>query len=184
MQTPVARRTMTPAEFEAYAALPENRERRLELIAGEVIEVVSDNYAAEIAAIIIIRLGQFVLEHNLGRVTGPDGGYMVDGARLIPDVAFVSSVRHPKRKRAAWTPYAPDLAVEVLSPGNSDDEIRLKVVSYLRAGTTVWVVDPNGRRVEVYEPDTSPVVRTVGDTLSGGDVLPGFTLAVAGIFPE
>ena len=184
MQTPVARRTMTAEAFEQYVALPENADRRLELIEGEVYEVVSDSYASEIGALLLGLILQFVRAHGLGRVTGADGGYEVAGNRFIPDVAFISTARQPQRPRTAWNPLAPDLAVEVLSPGNSDEEIRMKVGSYLYAGTTVWIVDPERRRVEVYPPGKPPFSAGMQDTLSGGDVLPGFTLAVTEIFPE
>ncbi|MBL8145667.1 MAG: Uma2 family endonuclease [Anaerolineae bacterium] len=184
MQTDIARRTMTAVDFEQYTSLPENRDRRLELIEGEVIEVVSDYGASESAARILILMGGFVLERHLGRVTGADGGYAVGDDHFIPDVAFIASARYRKGTSPAWCPVAPDLAVEVLSPGNSEPEMRLKTASYLYAGTTMWIVDPDRKRVEVYTPGKPPFTAGVQDTLTGGEVLPGFTLAVNDIFPE
>lgn len=184
MQTDVVRRAMTAEAFEQYAALPENAGRPLELIEGEVIEVVSDFDASESAARILIHLGGFVLEHRLGHVTGADGGYVVGEDRFIPNVAFVRQERYRKGASPAWCPIAPDLVVEVLSPGNSDSEMRLKTASYLYAGTTVWIVDPERKRVEVYTPGKPPFTAGLQDTLSGGEVLPGFTLAVKDVFPE
>ena len=66
----------------------------------------------------------------------------------------------------------PDLAVEVLSPTNYADEMRIKVVNYLLAGTTVWVVDPINKRVEVYIPNQSPFIVGIDGELDGGTVLP------------
>ncbi len=183
MQTDITQLTMTAEAFEQFSLQPENAPRRLELIEGEVIELVSDSYASEIAAIILGYLIQYVRVHELGRVTGADGGYAVSDDRYIPDVAFISKARQPDRPHTAWNPVAPDLAVEVLSPGNTDDEIRIKVVTYLQAGTSVWVVDPDRQIVEVYVPGQPPVRATRADTLSGGDVLPGFSLAVSEVFP-
>ena len=184
MQTNIARRTMTAEAFEQYAALPENRDRRLELIEGEVIEVVSDFDASEIAAGILAAIHAFVRTHKLGRVTGSDGGYIVGDDHFIPDVGFISNSRFRKGASRAWCPVAPDLAVEVFSPGNSPYEIRMKVASYLYAGAVVWVVDPEIKRVEVYAPGKPPFTAGVQETLNGGDILPGFTLAVNDIFPE
>jgi Uma2 family endonuclease len=60
--------------------------------------------------------------------------------------------------------------------------MRTKVVNYLRAKTTVWIIDPDKKRVEVYAPDKSPRTLSVSDVLDGGDVLPGFSLTVKDIF--
>lgn len=184
MQTDVVRRAMTAEAFEQYAALPENAARPLELLEGEVIEVVSDYDASEVAATILAFILLHVRTHRLGRVTGADGGYVVGDDHFIPDVAYISSARYRKGSSPAWCPVAPDLAVEVLSPGNSDSEMRLKTASYLYAGTTVWIVDPERKRVEVYTPGKPPFTAGLQDTLSGGEVLPGFTLTVKDVFPE
>jgi Uma2 family endonuclease len=60
--------------------------------------------------------------------------------------------------------------------------MRIKVVNYLRAGTTVWVVNPDLKTVEVYVPGQPPVVKLLADTLDGGALIPGFSLAVKDIF--
>lgn len=184
MQTDVVRRAMTAEAFEQYAALPENAGRPLELIEGEVIEVVSNDLSSEVAMLIGAMITLFVRTQGLGRVTGADGGYVIGDERFIPDVAYISWARQPERPGVPWNPIAPDLAVEVLSPGNSDSEMRLKTASYLYAGTTVWIVDPERKRVEVYTPGKPPFTVGLQDTLSGGEVLPGFTLAVKDVFPE
>ncbi|HEX2907912.1 MAG TPA: Uma2 family endonuclease, partial [Phototrophicaceae bacterium] len=118
-----------------------------------------------------------------GYVTGAEGGDVVFGERYIPDVAFVSRQRQPHPSRAAYNPISPDLAVEVLSPTDDPGDLRVKVVNYLLAETTVWVVNPDKQQVEIYAPSQSP--RTIGpaDRLEGGSVLPGFTLPVQDIFP-
>jgi Uma2 family endonuclease len=183
MQTDTSPRTLSAAEFEQYASLPENADRRLELIAGEVIEMVSDFQASRIAALILAHILMHVLSRQLGYVTGADGGYIVGNDRFIPDVAYISNSRFRQGPSPAWCPVAPDLAVEVLSPGNAEPEMRLKVVSYLRAGTLVWVVDPVRHIVEIYATDQPPRLATTADTLTGGDVLPGFSLAISEIFP-
>jgi Uma2 family endonuclease len=119
----------------------------------------------------------------MGRVTGADGGYVVSGERYIPDVAFISKEKQPEPSHEAYNTTPPDLAVEVLSPSNDPGDIRIKLFNYLRAGTVVWLVDPDKKEVEVY---ASGQAKKLGldSILDGGDVLPGFTLPVKEIFPD
>lgn len=173
----------TLEEFDRLVEQPEYANRLFEYVGGEIVEVVSNNYSSEIAMRIGARLLLFVEEHNLGRVTGADGGYKVSGERYIPDVAFISKAKQPKPSREAYNSNAPDLAVEVLSPGNEPDELRIKVANYLLAGTTVWVVNPDKQRVEVFAP-SQPVAKVgLNQAVDGGSVLPGFSLPVSIIFP-
>ncbi len=175
---------MPVEEFERIAVLAENADRRLEYIGGEVVEVVSNNYASMIAARIAARLVLYVDEHGLGYITGADGGYQVGTDRYIPDAAFISRAKQPEPPRHTWNPHPPDLAVEVLSPTDEPDIVRLKVASYLSAGTVVWLVNPDKQQVEVYAPGQAPQRIGIGGTLRGGDLLPGFELAVQDVFRE
>ncbi len=177
-------RRMTVEEFDQFVLLPENADKSFEYIAGEIIEVVSNDRSAEIAMIIGAFITVFVLQHQLGRVTGADGGYIIAGERYIPDFAYTSKLRKPKPSGEAYSSVTPDLVVEVLSPANTAAEMRVKVINYLHDGVTVWIVDPDKKRVEVYAPDQPSKVVDIKGTLDGGSVLPGFTLAVKDIFPE
>jgi Uma2 family endonuclease len=98
-------------------------------------------------------------------------------------VGFISTTRQPKRPHVAWNPLAPDLAVEVVSPTDSAKDIGDKIVNYLAAGTVAWYVYPDDQEVKVYEAGEPVKTLTINDTLDGGKVLPGFTLAVKDIFP-
>ena len=180
----VQTKPVTAEEFERFVMLPENAERLFELVGGEIVEVVSNSESSELGALMIILLGSFVRPRGLGRITGADGGYIISGERYLPDCAYISKAKQPKRSRVAYNPTPPDLAVEVLSPSNTPTEMRIKIVNYLRAGVLVWVVDPDLQRVEVYAPDQPPRILGLTDTLDGGSVLPGFTLAVKDIFSE
>jgi Uma2 family endonuclease len=163
---------------------PENVDRDFELIAGKIVEKsVSSPRASVVAVYIMSRVVFFVDDHDLGHVTGADGGYVVSGERYIPEGAFISKRRQPELSIEAYNPLAPDLALEVLSPTNTDEETRIKVSNYLAAGTVVWLVDP-GKRVEVYRPAQPLLILGVGDTLDGGDVLPGFKLSVSDILAK
>ena len=174
---------MTVAEFERFAALPENADRLLEYIGGEVVEVVSNQRSSAVAHTIGFFIQLYLREKGLGGiVTGADGGYMIAGERYIPDVAWVSPARQQGISDQAYSAIPPDLAVEVLSPSNDPDDMRIKVVNYLRAGTTVWVVNPDKRHVEIYAPGQAPQRIPEDGVLDGGDTLPGFALAVKDIF--
>ncbi len=177
-------RPVTIEEFERYILLPENIHRNFEFIAGEIVEkMVSSRRSANVAAWILIQMGTFVLEHDLGTVSGADGGYIVSGERYIPDVSFVSKARSSAGDDVAYYPLPPDLAVEVLSPTNTDEEMRVKVSNYLAAGTVLWLVAPR-KRIEVHRPGQPVQVLYADDVLDGGDLLPGFQLSVRDILKK
>ncbi|MCC7206344.1 MAG: Uma2 family endonuclease, partial [Anaerolineae bacterium] len=115
-----AKRLYTAEAFEALALSPDNAERRLELIGGEVVDVVSNVYASRLAARILGALVAYLDRNPLGDVTGADGGYCVGDDRYIPDVGYMAKARQPDPPlEAAYNPLPPDLAVEVLSPTDS-----------------------------------------------------------------
>jgi Uma2 family endonuclease len=171
-------------EFEEFIYLPENVAREFELIAGEIFEAVSNSYSSMIAASILSEIGMYVRKRKLGYVTGADGGYIVTGERYIPDVGFISIERQPRPSRESYNSNAPDLAVEVISPTDSDKPLHIKIANYLAAGTVVWVVHPDSRTVEVFHPGQAVQIMDINGVLDGGDVLPGFTLAISDIFPD
>ena len=180
LQTPY----VTEDEFNRFVLLPENRDRNFEYIAGEIVEVVSNSKSSATAGKLFARIGVHVDDNHLGRVTGADGGYMIFGEKYIPDAAFISYKRQPVDPEVAYNPIAPDLAVEVLSPGNTEPEMIRKIGNYLAAGTVLWVADYVSKTVDVYVPNQPRKTLRVGDFLEGGDVLPGFRLAVANIFSD
>jgi Uma2 family endonuclease len=80
---------------------------------------------------------------------------------------------------------APDLAVEVLSVGNTPGEMARKRQEYFSAGVqVVWQVDPRTRTVEVFTVPAQSTVLHEAQTLEGGMVLPGFTLPLQELFSE
>lgn len=178
-------KTMSVTEFDEYVLLPENAEFHLEFIGGEIIEVVSKNYSSEIAAELLFHIKLFIKEQKLaGHVTGADGGYMVSGERYIPDVAYISAQRQTQASHEAYNPLAPDLAIEVLSPTDSERKLHIKIANYLAAGTIVWVVRPEERAVEVFVPNQAVKVLGENDILEAGSILAGFRLPVKDIFPK
>jgi Uma2 family endonuclease len=178
----VQARHVTVEEFGQFVMLPENAERLFEYIGGNIVEVVSNSKSSKLGLFIGGKIITFVVEHGLGRVTGADGGYIVAGERYIPDVGFISLQKQPEEPDVAYNPLAPDLVVEVLSPANAPGNMRVKIGNYLQAGTTVWVVDPDLKQVEIYAPGQKVRIMTVNETLDGENVLPGFKLPIKDIF--
>jgi Uma2 family endonuclease len=178
---------VTLEEFDEYINRPENADRLFEYIGGEIVEVPSNTYASEIGYNIGFPIKLFLRDNNIaGHVTGEAGGYMVLGERYAPDVAYISSARQPELAKAGHNPIPPELAVEVAFPSTykTQEELRIKVANYLSAGTMVWIVRPETKIIEVYTPGRQVLILGINDTLDGGDVLPGFKLAVRDIFPE
>ena len=180
----VQRTQVSPDEFERVVMLPENADTLLELIDGEIVEVVSNEKSSALASRLGILVGGFILFNRLGFTTGADGGYQIGSERYIPDFAFVSNKRQLTPSNEAYGSVPPDLAVEVLSPSNTPDEMAIKVDNYLRANTVVWIVNPDAQRVTVHRPDAPPKTFDISETLDGGSILPGFTLPVRDIFAE
>src|SRR4029079_9339855 len=140
-----------------------------------------------IAVTISFLIRTFLDSHNLGLVAGADSGirFKINLVRM-PDVSFIrwDSVDDPdeiENPPGAFLEYPPDLAVEVLSPGNTRREMEIKLEEYAKAGVKlVWYVDPERKEVDVY-PKASPKRKKtigIGGMLEGGDILPGFTLPV------
>ena len=99
-----------------------------------------------------------------------------------PDIAFVTRDRLPPPATTGYPALAPDLAVEVLSPGDRPGEVLAKVADWLTAGTRlVWTVDPERRVARVYRHDGSETLVTAEDALEGEDVLPGFACSLESI---
>ena len=100
----------------------------------------------------------------------------------MPDVAFISTDQLPSDRSTA-SPVPPDLAVEVVSPTDKLYQVEEKAFAYLEAGTQlVWVVKPPSKIVTVYRPETDITVFTRNDTLSGEEVVKGFSCQVAALF--
>jgi Uma2 family endonuclease len=166
----------------------DGNERLCELVEGTLVEKPMSYEESQIAVTIILALGSFVRRRRLGIVTGEGGAVKLFGGLIrIPDVAFASWDRFPgrKRPRAPIPELAPDLVVEVLSKSNTRAEMKRKLEEYFGAGVRlVWLVDPRKKTVRVHTTVEPFVVLKEGQSLDGGDVLPGFTLSLDDLFAE
>jgi Uma2 family endonuclease len=175
-------RLMTAAELSQMPGLG-----RCELVRGELIQMTPAGFEhGRIAANVGWLLKEYVKGKSLGVVTGAETGFHIghdpDTVRA-PDAAFIRAERVPATPVRGFFAAAPDLAVEILSPGDRASEVLAKVQDWLDAGCrAIWVVDPETATVTVYPGRDRIVVLGRSDTLSGGDVLPGFSMLVGEIF--
>jgi Uma2 family endonuclease len=160
--------------------------KRYELVKGVLVEMSPTQRPHNALTVELLRLlANHVRSGRLGEIGGPDAGFTLtrdpDTVRS-PDVSFVSKGRLTPMEDGYYT-VAPDLAVEVASPGNSKTEIHEKVVEYFQAGTRlVWVVFPKSRAIYVYHAPNEITVLSGDEMLDGGDVLPGFSVKVRDLF--
>lgn len=178
------RELYTLEDFEAVISLPENADKLFEYIAGEIVEVPSNPFASKYSMRIGRYLGQFVDDNNLGHVTGEQGGFVVDGERYAPDVAFISIERQPELVKAGYNPNPPELAVEVEVPvtAASERKVNIKIKHYMAARTTLWVFYPEIQQIKVYVPGQQVQILGLGDTLEAESILPGFKLLIDDVF--
>lgn len=163
-------------------------DRLCELVDGVLVEKAMGYRESMLACYLIQLLGIFVRERNLGLVSGEAGMMrLFKGLVRIPDVAYIRWAALPGGKvpTAPVPKIVPDLAVEILSESNTAREMDRKLAEYFTTGVRlVWIIDPDARTVTVYTAATVPVVLSESDTLTGGEVLPGFTLPLKGFFAE
>jgi Uma2 family endonuclease len=159
-----------------------------DLIEGELHEV-SPSWikSSVIAARLNRHLGAFVEDNSLGFVSGEEGGFHLKrnpDTVVAPDVAFVKQKNIPAGYDFnSFFPGPPDLAVEVVSSSDTQADILRKITTYAAADVpVVWVVYPEQRAVTVHELDGPPRTFEQGEILTGGELLPGFELAVDDIF--
>jgi Uma2 family endonuclease len=166
--------------------LPDTGLRR-ELVRGEVIETMPPGGQHGAIAVILAMLLRLWTKQTVGGYVGVEAGYNLahdpDTVRG-PDVSYVQAKRIPSAgvPEGFWD-LAPDLAVEVVSPSETAEDVREKVRDFLNAGTPlVWTIYPRTREVIAHTPDGIARTYSAYDSLEFLDVLPGFTCTVAELF--
>ena len=160
---------------------------RTELVKGEIIHLMPTGhphgfYEVNLATF----LNVFVRTHKLGRVLGGEVGIYThrqpDTVRGA-DVAFISHERLAQVQSKSFLDVCPELIVEVMSPDDAWSEVNEKLEEYFAVGAQlIWVVDPRRQRLHIYRSLTDLEILTAQDTLTGGEVLPGFQVPVAELF--
>jgi Uma2 family endonuclease len=173
-------------EDDVVAALDGPEKRLCELVDGVLVEKAMGTKEGVLGGLIVYYFWAFLDENDLGIAVPADGPVRLQlGLVRIPDVSFISWERLPAGQLpdAAIAPVVPDLAVEVLSQGNTKGEMERKLRDYFEAGVRlVWFIQPKNQTATVY---TSPSKsRRIGkdQALDGGEVLPGFRLSLKELF--
>ncbi len=144
------KKRLTYAEFAVIQSQPENADKILELVDGEISQKSSYFMPSVFAARLGAFIGVFLLTNRFGYVTGEAGGYILsDKYTFNPDVGYIAKARLPQTP-AREVSVTPDLAVEIMSPTDSKRKLREKAEIYLRYGTRlVWLVFPSEQRAGV-----------------------------------
>ncbi|MDE2767661.1 MAG: Uma2 family endonuclease [Chloroflexota bacterium] len=132
-------------------------------------------------------LGNFIMPRRLGRLMGSDAGVWLErdpDTVREPDIAFISAEKSPLDERViGYTEGAPDLVVEIASPGDSRRELNDKALMWLGFGVRlVWVVHPDTRTVDAHRTNYPVATLSGAQALDGLDILPGFTCPLRNIF--
>ena len=180
----IEQKLVTLAEFEAFLA--QHSEGLYELIHGEIVEKVPTQEHGVIATKLSARLLVFMEDNGIqGHVAVEARFRPIDDDQndRLPDVSVHLTDQPPIKIGAVVG--MPNLAIEVKSTNDTYSLMRDKAAYYIENGCQiVWLVYPEKKIVEVYQPEQDLDMLVVGDMLDGGTVLPGFSLAVSAIFPE
>ncbi|MBA3943620.1 MAG: Uma2 family endonuclease [Herpetosiphonaceae bacterium] len=170
---------------EEMALLPEDEQR--EIYNGQLVEMSPVGWPhGAVVANLLVAIAPWA-KAGPGGYVGTETGCLVarnPDILFAPDVLYISAARIQAvgQPRSYWEG-APDLAVEVVSPGDSAMAVREKIRQYLQAGARlVWVVYPPSREVIAYLPDGTATQYGEHSTLTNSEVLPGFACAVADLF--
>ena len=181
--TPTAVKFMTGEEF-ALTDCPDS----YELVRGRIVPMPPPNLNhGQVEGNIVGHVFVFLQSHKTGRVVCGDSGVYTgrdpDTVRGV-DLYYISNERFAKRDTTKnYLTVAPDWIAEVKSPSNTEGYIQEKIAEYFNINVRmVWLVDPEERCVHVYRSLTDVRTFHEEDTITGEEVLPGFSLQVAKIF--
>ncbi len=176
---------VTVEEFEQFLRLSTNQNRLFELIHGEIVEKTPTEEHGILTLAIGAAIRSFVKQHQLGRV-GVEIRYGLLTDRVnsrLPDVSFTGGQRPVVREGAVLR--MPDLAIEIKSPNDTIKAMRDKAEYYLENGVKlVWLIYSHKRFIEVYTTDHESEILFGSDVLTGGDVMPGFSIPVVEVFAD
>ncbi|MEG4395096.1 Uma2 family endonuclease [Microcoleus sp. BROC3] len=158
---------------------------QLELVDGKIIvtgpsDIVSSEIGLEFGRLLL----NWVEPRKLGRVFESSGGFILPNSNLTaPDVSFVVADRLKQSKRY-FAELVPDLVVEIKSQSDRLQPLREKILSFIELGAKVGIlIDPDKGTVTIYTPTAEPVVLRDGDMISIPELLPGWEVRVAELWP-
>ena len=135
-------------------------------------------------------LGQLWLwnrQTQLGQIFDSSSGFhLPNGADRSPDVSWIGQDRWDTltpEEKSGFAPLCPDFVLELRSKHDSLELLQQKMQEYQENGAKLgWLIDRNRKKVEIYRPNKSVEVQNFPNSLSGEDVLPGFTLDLTEIW--
>jgi Uma2 family endonuclease len=178
----------TATEQDVINAMEAANKRLYELIDGVLVEKDMGMPESVIASKCSHHLWSYLDENDLGVAFTADGPFRVRLGRIrFPDAGFVSWNRLSGHEVPddPILDAVPDLAIEVISKGNTPKEMDLKLEDYFQAGVRlVWFLYPKTQTAVVYTSPTSKKVISKDQSLDGGKVLPGFSLPLKKLFAK
>ena len=162
-----------------------------EVVDGELVMSPKNNFQHEgMCMRLATAMSDFNRKHRLGAVRGSSAGYwMFNRNCRAPDISFIPKARleslgfKPMSKK--FFPGAPDLAVEILSPNNTRQEIDSRLRDFFASGTQiVWIIDPETESAEICHSLTERKLLGPGGELDGEHLLPGFHYPLPNLFKE
>jgi Uma2 family endonuclease len=176
----------TATEKDLLEARKGPRGKSVELVEGVLVDKAMGTREALLGGILLHLLWDYLETHDLGQALPADGMLrLVQGVVRVPDVSFIRWEQLPggQLPDEAIARLTPDLAVEILSEGNTPGEVARKVREYFLAGTSlIWVIDPRKQTAEVYTPPENRRRLGKAGTLDGGGLLPGFRVPLKHLF--
>ena len=175
--------------LEAYASLDDGGDEYVtELVRGRLVrEPRPGRRHGQLQARVAHLLTVWVLDRGVGEVFTESGVVLRHDPPTLrgPDVAVLLDPTRDHSGPGGWLAGAPDVAVEVLPPSDSSVAIQQKVLDYLEGGAArVWILDPETLSATVFRPDGSASVIKEDGTLTGEDVLPGFSVTLEALFAD
>ncbi|MBK9750255.1 MAG: Uma2 family endonuclease [Chloroflexi bacterium] len=174
----------TVDEFDHFINLPENDARRFELIDGDIVEKMPTFLHSFIVSVLMLAIGKYLEQNPIAWILPELRSQLPndDENALIPDLSVVLKLEGRKVIRQ-HAPYMPEIAIEVQSPNQSEAALIAKAHAYVKHGAkVVWLVLIDKQAVLVLTATGQQLIPLDG-MLSGGDVLPGFSIPVASLFP-
>jgi Uma2 family endonuclease len=186
--TDIAKKVFTADDL---LALPMGMGQRYELIEGELLTMApAGNEHGFVAGAVFGKVFMYLQTTDIGVGLAAETGFYTRGDKSTvrtPDYAFLTHQKIPEDGLPkGFSDIVPDLVAEVVSPNDSASYVEQKTLEWLAFGVRlVWVIYPDSQRVHVYQQgERNPVILTAEDTLTGGDVLPGFKLPVRNLFEK
>ena len=178
-----SRNLMTAREFECL----QDNGRHYELIKGELSEMVPPGgIHGSITCDFTIYTGFFIVSQNLGQCFAAETGFLIErnpDTVFAPDWAFITKERLPAIIPEGYISIIPDIVLETRSPSDTKRKVAEKVARWLEAGVKiVWELNPTTKELTVYSQNSEPKVLRTEDTLTGGEILPDFSLLLSKIF--